>query len=289
MASASGLPLLAPKERNPLLTTSRGTGEVIIHAMESGCREIILGIGGSATNDAGTGMLSALGYKFLDYNGNLLSGCGADLNLIASIDASAIHPLLQHTSFRVACDVNNPFYGPSGAAHTYAAQKGASPDDIILLENGMRHLAEIIKRDTGTDLQAVPGSGAAGGMGGGAFVFLNSRMQRGIELILDYLQFDSLICDADWVITGEGRADIQTLMGKAPLGVLEAASRQGIPVALFAGRIDNPELLLNAGFKHAFEISPENLPLETAMNPVIAKQNIRIAAKKFIALLNNTP
>lgn len=237
MAQASGLTLLAPNERNPLVTSTYGTGEMILHALNRGCRNFLIGIGGSATNDGGMGMLSALGYRFLDKQGNQLIGNGASLMEIASIDDTRLHPAIREARFTVACDVTNPLYGKNGAAYIFAPQKGADAIMVQLLDNGLRNYAQAIEQYNGCNIANLPGAGAAGGLGGGFKALLNARLVPGIKMILDAIKFDQIIAGSSLVVTGEGCIDNQTLMGKTPGGVLQAASQQGIPVAAIGGKV----------------------------------------------------
>ncbi len=235
MARASGLHLLKEKDRNCMLTTSYGTGELIADAIDKGAQNIILGVGGSATNDLGIGMTAALGYRFLDCNGNPVQLTGNNLHLIQRIDARKVYNKLKDTEFIIASDVQNSLYGKNGAAYIYAAQKGASAEEIRLLDQGLRHLSKIIKEQYHIDLQQIPGSGAAGGLGGGAVAFFNGKIEAGIEIIKKIADFDQQIKDANWIITGEGKFDRQTFSGKVITGVLKAALKQEIPVAVFCG------------------------------------------------------
>ena len=287
MAAISGLPLVPQGKRNPMLTTTFGTGELIRDALERGCRRFIIGLGGSATNDAGLGMLQALGFRFLDEAGQELGTshpkgmcgvpkamCGALLAEVASVDFSSVHPALKDCHFTAACDVRNPFTGADGAAVVFAPQKGAAPEMAAKLDAGMVKLAEVIRQSTGKDISSLPGAGAAGGMGGGLSAFLNAELKPGIRLLLDALRFGERIKGADLVITGEGKADRQTIMGKVPFGILEEAKAQQIPVTLLAGAIEDVEVLNRAGFRGVFSITPSPTSLEQAMNPAFAKQNI---------------
>lgn len=235
MSRASGLTLLRPKERNPLKTSTYGTGEMIVDALSKGCRKFLIGIGGSATNDAGIGMLSALGYRFLDETGNVLPFTGETLNRVASIDSSNADPYLKECCFTVACDVDSPLYGPSGAAYVFGPQKGASSEMIAVLDDGLKNFAEVAGHDAG-----FPGAGAAGGIGYALKSFLGARMVRGIDLILDAVDFDSAVQGADLVITGEGRYDEQTKSGKAVFGVMSRAQMCGVPVMVIAGSVACP-------------------------------------------------
>lgn len=285
MATASGLTLLTENERNPLKTSTYGTGQLIADALARGCRKLLIGIGGSATNDAGTGMLNALGFRFYDKEGHLLSGCGDSLERIAAIDVSHTLPQLKHAEIRVACDVTNPFCGPMGAAHIFAPQKGATPAMVECLDRGMSHLAEVIRQYNKVDVTNMPGAGAAGGLGGTFSALLNAHLYQGVEMVLDALHFDALLRGCDLVVTGEGRIDRQTLMGKAPSGVLKAASRQGIPTIAIGGSVEWCKELEECSFASILSINEENLPLHIVMHPDVAKENIRRAAQK---VANNT-
>ena len=275
MAEASGLTLLAEEERNPLKSSTYGTGQLIADALKRGCRKFVIGIGGSATNDAGIGMLSALGFRFLDAEGQILDGCGESLERIVSIDSSSIHPELKSVDIRVACDVTNPFCGPKGAAYVFAPQKGADRQMVEQLDRGMCHLAEIIRQYNEVDVTDLPGAGAAGGLGGAFMALLGAQLCRGVELVLDALHFEELLKGCDLVVTGEGCIDRQTLMGKAPMGVLKAATRRGIPVIAIGGSVERCPELEHSGFSSILSINEEGLPLHLAMRPEVAKENIR--------------
>ncbi len=281
MSAASGLPLVPEGRRNPMLTTTYGTGQLIADALGRGCTNFILGIGGSATNDAGIGMLQALGYRFLDANGQVLGQGGQILEQVASIDASTRNPLLNGAQFKVACDVDNPFSGKRGAAYIYAPQKGADPQMVETLDRGLKHFASVLKIQLHKDIDEVPGSGAAGGMGGGLLAFLDAVLQPGIRLVLDTLHFDDLLEGVDLVITGEGRMDAQTAMGKAPQGIAEAANRKGIPIIAITGNIENAEAINRIGICGVFSIVPCPMSLQEAMNPDTARHNIRQTAEQL--------
>lgn len=278
MAAISGLPLVPLRQRNPSLTTTYGTGELIKDALNRGCRRFVIGLGGSATNDAGLGMLQALGFRFRDRYGNELGKaqpmCGQLLNEIAFIDSSTALPALREARFTAACDVCNPFFGPEGAACVFAPQKGADPEMVAALDKGLQHLAQVIRQTTGRDIATLPGAGAAGGMGGTLSALLNAELKPGIDLLLDLTDFDKLIEGADLIITGEGKSDRQTVMGKVPSGILKRARRQGIPVILVSGSIEDADILNQAGFRAAFSITPAPMSLEEAMRPSTACQNI---------------
>ena len=277
MANISGLPLIRKEQQNPMKATTYGTGEIICDALEKGCTRFIIGIGGSATNDAGIGMLQALGFEFLDKNHQPLGFGGEILEKIASISTRKVHPKIKDAHFIVACDVQNPFYGPNGAAMIYARQKGADDAMMEELDQGMQAFAQVIQKETGKDISMIPGSGAAGGMGGGMLAFLNAELRSGADLALALCQFESKIEDADLIITGEGRMDHQSLMGKIPGKILEAGKRKGVPVIAFAGCVADKEILEDAGFKGIFATKPDFMPLEEAMKPDIAIQNLTSA------------
>ncbi len=238
MAEASGLKLLKEREKNCMVTTSMGTGELLSDAIGRGAKEIILGIGGSATNDAGMGMAAALGFRFLDKDDNPLHPIGGNLDHVRHIDASGANPKLKNIKVKVACDVTNPFYGKNGAAYIYAEQKGATPNDIAQLDEGLKNFANLLKEQFKIDVQNISGAGAAGGMGAGTVVFLNATLTSGVELIKEMADFDTQIKDADWILTGEGKLDGQTLSGKTINGVITSAKRQNIPVAALCGAMD---------------------------------------------------
>lgn len=286
MAAISGLPLIDEEQRNPMRTTTYGTGELIRDALEKGCTRFIIGIGGSATNDAGTGMLQALGFRFLDKDGNTLGTGGEILGKTVHICTQNVHQSLKNAHFIVACDVQNPFYGPNGAAHIYARQKGADDAMIAALDEGMRSFSEVIRKETGRDIAHVPGSGAAGGMGGGLMAFLNAELKSGADLLLEACQFEERIADADLILTGEGRIDRQSLMGKITGKILEIGKRKGIPVIAIAGSVEDEELLLEAGFKGVYETKPEDIPLEEAMKREVAMKCVRDTA--FFVMQNGT-
>ncbi len=235
MSSASGIRLLKENEANPLRTTTYGTGELIVDALQRGAQRILLGIGGSATNDAGLGMARALGYRFYDVNNVELKGVGADLIRLHRIEESSVVEQIKEVVFEVACDVGNPLYGHQGAAFIYAEQKGATTETLHKLDRGLRHFGSLMHRIRGVNPQDIKGAGAAGGLGAGAVVFLNARLLPGIELVMKVADFVSKIQDADWVITGEGRLDEQTLSGKVIQGVLNVKTTQ--KVAVFCGSI----------------------------------------------------
>ena len=275
MSAASGLPLLTSTERNPSMTTTLGTGELIRDALDKGCRRFLVGIGGSATNDAGMGMLHALGYRFRDASGKELAPVGGSMIHVASIDASCRLSELSDAEFIVACDVKAPLYGPYGAAHVFAPQKGADKAMVEALDEGLRHFSSVCAEAMGYDCSTLEGSGAAGGLGYAFRQFLGARLERGVEMVLDAIHFDDMIAGTDLVITGEGRVDSQTLTGKTPFGVAQRALRQGIPVIAIGGSvaIDKEQAQL-AGFKDVLQVTPEGMPLQEAMNPDVAAENV---------------
>lgn len=237
MAEASGIKLLKPDEQSCFYTSSFGTGEIIKDAIEKGAENIILAIGGSATNDCGIGMASALGYKFEDKNGLNLKPIGKNLTQITNINSNEVLSKLKSTKFKIACDVSNPLYGTNGAAFVYGPQKGGTEDEIIQLDKGLKHISRLFFRFFNQDVQNIPGSGAAGGMGAGSIIFLNAQLIPGIDLIKDLIHFDEKIIGADWVISGEGLLDLQTLSGKTIHGVLKSTKILNIPVAVLCGDI----------------------------------------------------
>ncbi|PVX51812.1 glycerate kinase [Balneicella halophila] len=234
MASVSGLSLLNKDEYNPMLTTTYGTGELIADAIERGAKHIVLGIGGSATNDAGIGVARALGYQFLDKDGNPLKGIGADLNKIQKISSKNVHPKLFSTKITVACDVTAPLFGKNGASYVYAPQKGADSAMVATLDEGLRHFNKIVKQHFNIDVSQMKGAGAAGGLGAGAMLFLNAKLKSGIAIVKREAKFSEQIKNADWIISGEGSMDAQTFQGKVIKGVLDEISTQ--KVALFCGQ-----------------------------------------------------
>lgn len=286
MAEINGLTTLSPIERNPMKTSTYGTGELIKDALEKGFRRFIIGIGGSATNDAGMGMIQALGAHLYDKQGNELGQGGKIMEQIAHINLNHLHPALKEATFIVACDVQNPFCGPQGAAYVFARQKGASEEQIRQLDEGMRHLALLIERDFSYNINKVKGAGAAGGLGGAFATFLQAHLQSGIDLLLNAVDFDRKITNADWIITGEGKADRQTAEGKVPAGVLKRAKKTGIPVMLIAGKVEDKACLKQMGFARIVQISPDTLPLEEAMRPEITRENIQRAIEREL-ILNN--
>lgn len=283
MAAASGLPLLCPEERNPWLTSTHGTGELIMDAMQRGCRQFLIGIGGSATNDAGTGMLQAMGFRFYDsQNQEIEHCCGGTMHMIARIQDSEVAECVRQSQFTVACDVDTPFCGKDGAAPIFAPQKGADPDMVARLNAGMVSLAEVIENKYHINIVPVAGAGAAGGMGGGFRAFLNATLKRGIDMVLDTIDFDQTIAGADLIITGEGKIDIQTAKGKTAAGVLARAKAQDIPVIAIGGCVKRCESVEQMGFAGIYPITEEKLPLEIAMQAEVAAMNVEKTVRKRV-------
>ena len=256
IAKASGLTLLKPEERNPMVTTSYGTGQLVADAVHRGCKHIIVGLGGSATSDCGMGMLQAIDNSQLKIDNDV--------------------------RFTIATDVTNPLCGENGAAHVFAPQKGATHEQVLALDARAKRFAEASARHLSRDFQNMPGAGAAGGLGYAFLQYLNAECRSGIDLLLDTIRFDDLLQDTDLVITGEGSADRQTLMGKLPFGILQRAQNRDVPVMLIAGRIADEQQLLDAGFSRVACINSPDLPLEIALQPETAKENIRQTTAKII-------
>ncbi len=287
MSEASGYKLLSKEELNCMVTTSLGTGELIKNALDKGAKEIILGIGGSATNDGGIGMAAALGYQFLDEEGKELSPIGENLSKIKRIGKDKVHPKLNQVQIKVACDVKNPLFGKDGAAYVYGPQKGASPEDVAFLDKGLQNFAQVIENDFGIDVREIPGAGAAGGMGAGAMVFLGATLTSGIDLVMQVANFDKSLEGADWVITGEGQLDEQTLSGKTIAGVLKVAKTQNIPVAALCGSISlSVDQLETSGLDYAVSILNQIGLLEEAKNNSF--KNLEMASYNFGKILQST-
>ncbi|MCY7772374.1 glycerate kinase [Bacillus haynesii] len=266
MAEASGLHLVPPGQRNPLLTTTRGTGELILDAAEKGVSTIIIGLGGSATNDGGAGMAAALGAKFLNRDGEEIENGGGALAEIAKIDVSGLNPKLKHIQFEAACDVDNPLTGPRGASAVFGPQKGANSEMTALLDQNLKHYAAAVKAELGCEIDSIPGAGAAGGLGAGLCAFLNAELKSGVDIVLDTLSFSERIKGADLVITGEGKIDGQTVSGKTPAGVAKRARSENIPVIAFAGSLgEGCELVYDIGISALFSIVPGISSLENAL------------------------
>ncbi|HET6786167.1 MAG TPA: glycerate kinase, partial [Erysipelotrichaceae bacterium] len=274
MASCAGLPLVKDN-LNPLTTTTFGVGELMISAWEKGCRKMIIGLGGSSTNDGGCGASAALGVRFLDESGQEFIPTGGTLSKIHTIDVSKIHPLINETQIITMCDIDNPMFGENGAAYVFGPQKGADIDMVKILDQGLRNLSICIENDLGKSVSEIPGSGAAGGMGGGMVAFFNSTLQSGIETILDIAKFDELIKGCDLVITGEGRIDSQTLRGKVPIGVAKRAKKLDIPVLCVVGSIgEGIDDIYNHGVTSIISIN--NQPIDFSISKSKSVENLTI-------------
>ena len=286
MAQAAGITLVSKQERNPLYTTTYGVGEIIKDAIHRGCRSFIVGIGGSATNDAGVGMMQALGYKFYDVDGNLLGLGGQILSKIHRIDDTEALKELSECSFKVACDVDNPLYGKNGASYIYGPQKGATEEIVKILDKGLINLSKVVKNTYGVSDENIPGAGAAGGLGYGFMTFLGGKLESGIDIILKEINLEEDIKDADVVVTGEGRLDAQTVMGKAPIGVAKLAKKYSKKVIGLGGSLTNDAYKANQhGIDAVFSIVNEPMTLEKAMEPEVAKFNLKMTAMQIFNLM----
>ena len=266
MAAASGLPLVPIDKRNPMFTTTYGTGDLIKAALERGCRRFIIGIGGSATTDGGAGVAQALGARLLDASGKDIEFGGIGLKNLAKIDMSTIDSRVAESVTVVACDVDNPLTGPRGAAHVYGPQKGATPEQVKLLDQYLEHFAVVVKRDLGKDVKETPGAGAAGGLGAGLMAFLNAELRSGIDIVIEASNLPARVSGASLVITGEGQLDEQTVYGKTPIGVAKVAKRSGIPVLAIAGGIkEGAETSYDAGIDAMMSIAPGPISLDEAI------------------------
>lgn len=279
MAAAAGLPLVGD-HKNPEQTTTYGVGELIAAAAEQGSKQIIVGLGGSATNDGGCGMAAALGVEFRDAAGEVFVPVGGTLHRIARISAAELHPALRDVSVTVMCDIDNPLCGPLGAAAVFGPQKGADEAMVRRLDDGLRHLAAIIRRDMGADVLEIPGGGAAGGMGAGVMAFLGGGLQMGIETVLDTVHFDEIAADADLVLTGEGKLDSQSLRGKVVAGVARRAKTMGVPVwALVGAQEGDADAMEGCGVNRVICINPEPRPF--AELKAACYENLRSTAKRL--------
>lgn len=284
MASASGLTLLTNEERNPWQTSTYGTGEIIMDAIRRGCREFLIGIGGSATNDAGTGMLQALGFRFYDAAGQeIVDCCGGRLTDIARIDDRDVSPAVRQSNFVVACDVDIPFCGLEGAAYVFAPQKGAGAEMVARLDAGMASFAQVIEKMYGVDVISIAGAGAAGGMGGAFCAILHATLRCGVDMVLDTIGFDRIIQGADLIITGEGKIDSQTVKGKVASGILSRANAQGVPVVAIGGSVEMCEGVEQLGFAGIYPIMDVNQPLEVAMQPDVAAANVEQTVTRILS------
>lgn len=286
MASASGITLVLESEKNPLLATTYGLGEMIKHAVLKGCRDFVIGIGGSATNDGGIGMLSALGYEFMDKEGKAVGQGGQALGRIAYITDNNVMKELKDCYFQVACDVSNPLYGVNGATYVFGPQKGATDKMKMILDEGMKNYAKVSDEFTGKKYENAKGAGAAGGLGFGFLEYLNAQLIPGIELVLKTIELEKEIMDADYVITGEGRLDFQTAMGKAPVGVAKLAKKYHKKVIAFAGSVTKEAKECNqAGIDAFFPIVRGVTTLEDAMCLKKARENMMDTVEQVFRLL----
>ncbi|HEX8403182.1 MAG TPA: glycerate kinase [Duganella sp.] len=285
MAAASGLELVPAARRDPLRTTSYGTGELIRDALDAGARRFVLGVGGSATNDGGAGMLQALGGRLLDGAGGELAPGGAALAALDKIDLSGLDARIVDCVFDVACDVSNPLVGPQGASHIFGPQKGASADMVETLDASLRHYADVIARDLGRQVADVPGAGAGGGIGAAMLVFLGGRLRPGSEIVTAAVGLDAAVADADLVITGEGRIDSQTIHGKTPVGVARVAQRHGKPVIAIAGCLAPGAAVMHGhGIAAVFGAVSRPCTVEQALAD--AALNVRVSARNIAAVLH---
>lgn len=286
MASASGIHYVTKETKNPFITTTFGTGELIKDCIEQGITDIILGIGGSATNDGGTGMAAALGYKFLDKDGNELPLGGGYLGNLKTIDPTDVIPQLKNINILVASDVNNPLCGERGASAVFGPQKGATPDMVQILDKNLRHYSKVVKEQLGIDMVDVPGAGAAGGLGAGLLAFTNSIMKKGIEIVIEYTNLKEKLQNVDYCFTGEGGIDFQTKFGKAPYGVAQAAKsiNSDIKVIALAGYVGQDiETLYDEGFDAIFGIVPGAADIDTLLAQ--GKENVARTSESIARLL----
>lgn len=287
IAEAAGIKLVPSSRLNPLYTTTYGVGEMIKDAISRGCRKFLIGIGGSATNDGGIGMLTALGFDFFDKDGNAVKPIGNDLIKISGMCAKNVIKELSECTFRIACDVNNPLYGPLGAAYVYGPQKGATPEIVDILDKGLRQFAGTVNNNTGKDNALYPGTGAAGGLGYAFLTFLNAKLESGIKIVLDEIKLEEDIKDADFVITGEGKLDFQTAMGKAPIGVAKLAKKYGKKVIAFGGGVTEDASKCNEeGIDALFSILQLPMTVEKAMEYETARKNLVATATQVFRLIN---
>ena len=282
-AAASGLMLVNEVERDAKRASSFGTGLLIRDALDRGCTEFLICLGGSATTDAGCGILSALGVRFYGDEGVELAPCGGNLSEIKSVDVSGLDNRLKDCTIKAACDVDNVLYGVNGAARVFAPQKGATEEDVQVLDNGLRNFAKLVKDLLGFDVAEVRGGGAAGGIGAMLVACLGAELRRGVDVVLDAVKFDELIADVDLIITGEGRTDKQTFMGKLPMGVLCRSQKVGKKVVLVSGIVEDREEVLKVGFVGAISATPVGMPITLAMQKEIAENNVKEAILDVLA------
>ena len=285
MAKASGLEIVEKKKRNPMITTTFGTGELIRHALDHNVKEIIIGLGGSSTNDGGSGMAQALGAKLLDQNNNQISFGGGNLDKLDKIDISDLDSRLQDVKIILASDVTNPLIGKDGASRVFGPQKGATPEMVEKLENNLQHYAKIIKRDLNKDVASVSGAGAAGGLGAGLMAFTTCKMRQGVDIAIEVTKLEEKIRTADYVFTGEGGTDSQTKFGKTPYGVAKLGKKYHKPVISLAGYLgEGIDSLYSEGFTAIFGIIPGACDLSTALKN--GPSNVARATENIVRLLN---
>lgn len=286
MAAASGI-ILAKDNKNPLITTTYGTGELILHALDKGCTNIIVGVGGSATNDGGIGMAAALGVKFLDNENKEIELNGSGLGKLYKIDTSNIDKRIKNCKITAACDVDNPLFGKNGAAYIFAPQKGADKKEVKVLDENLKNFASVIKKDLNLDVQNIPGSGAAGGMGAGLIAFFGAHLTPGIKIVLDVVKYNEIIYDADLILTGEGKIDGQSLRGKVPVGIGEKALEYNIPVVAIVGSIgDELEKLYEKGICAIFSTNLQPIPFEEAKKH--CRENLLKTTEMVMRLIRET-
>ncbi|MDS0527118.1 glycerate kinase [Clostridium sp. SHJSY1] len=283
MAAASGLPLLKENEKNPLITSTYGTGQLIKDALDRGCNNFIIGIGGSATNDGGTGMLKALGVKFLDENNNEVKDGAIELDKLLTIDMSGFDKRIFECDIKVACDVQNPLCGENGASYVFGAQKGADEELMAILDKNLYHYGEVLEKTFNTEVINVPGAGAAGGMGAAFIAVIKGKLERGIDIIIQESKLNEKLENADLVFTGEGKIDFQTKFGKTPFGVASEAKKKDIPVIALAGSVgEGTDTLYEAGFDGIFSIMDSPMTLEEAIKD--SENLVKEAAYRIINL-----
>lgn len=285
MAACAGLPLVEDR-KNPRKTTTFGVGQLILDAAERGVKKIIVGLGGSSTNDGGCGAAAAIGVKFFNEKDEEFIPVGGTTREIARIDMSSKADVLKGIEIITMCDIDNPMYGPTGAAHVFGPQKGANPEMVLLLDEGIKHFSEVIKKDLKKDLSEIPGTGAAGAMGAGMIAFFDSKLQMGIETVLDTVNFSSVISDADMIFTGEGKIDCQSLRGKVVIGVAKRAKKQNVPVTVIAGGADNDiDEAYDSGVTSIFSIN--RLPEAFEISRYKSMENLTFAVDNILRLIKS--
>ena len=285
MASCAGLPIVEDR-KNPKKTTTYGVGQLILSAAERGCKKIIVGLGGSSTNDGGAGAAAAVGIKFYNKDGKDFIPVGGTLKDIAKIDLSKRSKAIDDIEIVTMCDIDNPMYGIKGAAYIFGPQKGASPDMVFELDNGLKNLCEVIEKDIGVNLKDVPGGGAAGAMGAGMIAFFNSSLQMGIETVLDNVNFDEVIEDADMIFTGEGKIDTQSLRGKVVIGVAKRAKKKNVPVTVIVGGADDGiDEAYDMGVTSIFTIN--RLPQDFQLSRSNSKENMDATMNNILRLIKS--